>query len=204
MNTPFRRFLTFIAPASIAVAQALAGPGISAIGPGGSPPTPVQPGGTGRMMQSLVSGNPIDTADQATAQITALATALGNDPLRIYEWVVNNVEYEPYFGLRRGAQMTLLDRSGNDWDQSALLGALLKAAGFSPTYQYGYSQMPWSAATNYFGMSQAQAFNYLNALGLWPTNNGSTVTFARLWVTATINGQAVVFDPSFKQSPSQR
>lgn len=51
--------------------------------------------------------------------------------VRIFNWVRNNIEYEHYSGLRKGAALTLLEGSGNDFDQAALLRELLVAAGYS-------------------------------------------------------------------------
>ncbi len=36
-----------------------------------------------------------------------------------------------YFGSKKGAQLTLLEKSGNDFDQAALLVALLRAQGYT-------------------------------------------------------------------------
>jgi hypothetical protein len=77
------------------------------------------------------------------AEIKALADALGaglaaaNEPpeakaIRIFNWVRNSIHYKHYFGLRKGARLTLLEGSGNDFDQASLLRELLVAAGYSP------------------------------------------------------------------------
>ena len=50
-----------------------------------------------------------------------LAKALDNEPLRIFNWVRNNIHYEHYYGQRKGAALTLLEGSGNDLDQCTLL-----------------------------------------------------------------------------------
>jgi len=65
-----------------------------------------------------------------TPEIQALADGLLRDPLRIFNWVRNNIRYSPYFGAKKGAQLTFLERSGNDLDTCALLVALLHAAGY--------------------------------------------------------------------------
>lgn len=64
-------------------------------------------------------------------EIAALADALGNDPVRIFNHVRNHIDYEHYYGLRKGALLTLWEGSGNDFDQCELLAQLLKAAGFT-------------------------------------------------------------------------
>ncbi|NJL18969.1 MAG: transglutaminase domain-containing protein [Bdellovibrionaceae bacterium] len=62
---------------------------------------------------------------QAVAGENATAKAL-----RIYNWVRNNIDYEHYHGLVKGTALTLLEGSGNDFDQCALLRDLLVAAGY--------------------------------------------------------------------------
>jgi hypothetical protein len=63
--------------------------------------------------------------------IQVLANALNNDPVTIFNHVRNTIDYEHYYGLRKGARLTLLEGGGNDFDQCALLAELLKAAGYS-------------------------------------------------------------------------
>jgi len=63
------------------------------------------------------------------AEFTELAVALNNDAVEIFNYVRNHIDYEHYHGSRKGAKLTLLEGSGNDFDQCALLGELLKAAG---------------------------------------------------------------------------
>lgn len=72
-----------------------------------------------------------------TPEITDLAASLENDPLRIYEWVRNNVHFEPYYGSRKGAHMTLLEGRGNSADTASLLIALLRVSGYPARYAYG-------------------------------------------------------------------
>lgn len=75
------------------------------------------------------------------AEVAALAQALGDGQaaagedatakaLRIFNWVRNNLDYECYHGLRKGPALTLLEGTGNDLDQCALLVDLLKSAGY--------------------------------------------------------------------------
>ena len=59
--------------------------------------------------------------------IADLATSLGHDPEAIFRFVQDEVRYEPYAGLLRGATATLLGRAGNSVDQAALLAELLRS-----------------------------------------------------------------------------
>jgi RHS repeat-associated protein len=61
-------------------------------------------------------------------EIRAKASELGFDAVRIYEFVRNEVEYTPYYGLRKGPVGTLRSGSGNEYDISALLVSLLRTS----------------------------------------------------------------------------
>ena len=84
---------------------------------------------------------PADTAASkeapASKQISELAQSLQWNPVLIYEWVKNNVETEWYWGVMKGAEETLRQKSGNDADQAALLVSLLRASGFPSRFVKG-------------------------------------------------------------------
>jgi hypothetical protein len=86
------------------------------------------------------------------AAIRDRARGLGNDPVRIYEWVRNEIRFEPYLGVRKGAAGTLFERSGNDADQAALLVALLRAADIPARYIHGTARLPIERAANWLGV----------------------------------------------------
>lgn len=88
---------------------------------------------------------------QLTPEIRAKALELGNDPLRIYQWVRNNVEFVPTWGSIQGAQMTLQTRQGNAFDTSSLLVALLRAAGIHARYVTGTIELPIDQVMNWGG-----------------------------------------------------
>lgn len=94
-----------------------------AVGPEDSPP-PQEP-----EEEAPVQPLSMPVPEAVETEIAALATALGNDPVRIFNHVRNNIDYEHYFGLRKGSVLTLLEGGGNDFDQCALLADLLRAAG---------------------------------------------------------------------------
>lgn len=81
---------------------------------------------------------PADLAEtievQLTPEIRAKAQELEYKPVKIYEWVRNNVEYVPTWGSIQGAHMTLLTKQGNAFDNASLLIALLRASGIHARY----------------------------------------------------------------------
>jgi transglutaminase-like putative cysteine protease len=104
---------------------------------------------------SIVAPTPADLAAnedvQITPEIQALAASLGNQPLRIYNWVRNHVEFLPTYGSVQGSQMTLDAKRGNAFDTASLLIALLRAAGVPARYVTGTIEVPAAAAMNWVG-----------------------------------------------------
>jgi RHS repeat-associated protein len=86
-----------------------------------------------------------------TPAIKAQAAALGNNPVQIYNWVRNNVEYLPTYGSIQGADMTLQTKRGNSFDTASLLIGLLRAAGVPARYVYGTIEVPADQAMNWVG-----------------------------------------------------
>ena len=70
-------------------------------------------------------------AETITPEIQALARGLENDPVRMFNYVHDHIRHVFYFGSKKGAELTLLEKSGNDFDQCALLVALLRAGGYT-------------------------------------------------------------------------
>lgn len=66
--------------------------------------------------------------DRAQIEIDALARAQ-RDPKSLVDFVRDEVVFQPYPGLLKGARGTLLTRAGNALDQALLLGAALETAG---------------------------------------------------------------------------
>lgn len=127
-------------------------PALSELGPGGVPAA--KPG------EAKFPSGPIALLapdDPAAPEIVALARGLFNDPLLIFQHVRNHIAYEHYYGSKKGSVMTLIERSGNDYDQCSLLVALLKAAGHSPTYVRGVQRIPYLDAIPWLGLT-ATAF----------------------------------------------
>ena len=113
-----------------------------------------------------------DIAEAITPEIQALARGLQNDPLAIYNYVRTYIRYVHYFGSKKGAQLTLLEKKGNDFDQCALLVALLRAAGYTPSYQFGIMAIPWEVQAPGW-----DAFRPWLCLNLYNTNWGYTSNY---------------------------
>ncbi len=67
-------------------------------------------------------------AAEASDPIATLAAALDYDAERIFRFVADEIRYDPYSGILRGARGTLASRAGNSADQALLLAALLGAS----------------------------------------------------------------------------
>lgn len=155
---------------------------------------------------------------QLTETIKAKAAELGHDPVRIYNWVHNNVEYIPSYGSIQGADQTLATLRGNDFDTASLLIALLRASNIPARYVYGTVRIPIDKAMNWVGgvTAPSAALQLLGQGGVPNTGltSGGTVKAVRLehvWVEAWVdynpsrgarNRQGdtwVPMDASFKQ-----
>jgi RHS repeat-associated protein len=156
-------------------------------------------------------------AEAITPEITTLARNLQYNPTLIYNYVHDHIQYVHYFGSHKGAKMTLLEQSGNDFDQCALLVALLRAASLSPTYQFGVMEVPyiasnqqdyqhWVGATmpNTNWTSIEQLFVNINGNAGFPYaayfSSGDTndLLFHHVWVQLPLNGTNYELDPSVK------
>ena len=165
-----------------------------------------------------LSANLAPTEDvQITAAIQAKAAELGNNPLKIYQFVRNNVEYLPTYGSIEGSDYTLQTLRGNDIDEASLLIALLRAADIPAHYVYGTVQVPIEQVENWVGnVTDPIAALDLMGQGGIPTlglAQGGVIKFAQIehvWVEAqfgfspsrgavtTPGSSWVPMDPSFK------
>ena len=154
---------------------------------------------------------------QFTEEIKELAESL-NSVIEIYEYVRNNINFEAYYGSRKGAVGTLDQMAGNDIDQASLLISLLRYKGIPARYVRGTIEIPVEKVMGWTGGETPQdAVRILASLGI-PTvsvvSGGkiSNVRTEHVWVEAYVpyqyyrgagpmKGQKiwVPLDPSFKQ-----
>ncbi len=163
--------------------------------------------------QSIQKVTPQDTTEetqagaaQVTDEIAELARALQHDPILMYEYVRNHVDYVPYFGSLKGATLTFLDGSGNDFDQASLLIALLRESGYTAQYVYGQMAIPSFGDSDHKDMQYwlgTSANSYvistiLAYAGIPATCSSFYHTVSRVWVQAVISGTTYLMDPAFK------
>lgn len=170
---------------------------------------------------SVTPPGPGDLAANEDAQITpeiqALAASLGNQPLAIYNWVRNHIDFVPTYGSVQGSQMTLDAKRGNAFDTASLLVALLRAAGVPARYVTGTVEVPVATVMNWVGgVPSPKVAQQLLGQGGVPNVgliSGGTLTHIRIdhvWVEAFIDNVPsrgaihhqgdtwVPMDPSFK------
>jgi RHS repeat-associated protein len=148
------------------------------------------------------------SASSQPAPLVALASALKCDADLIFEYIYNNIEFEPLYGSNKGALGALLDRRGDDADQATLFVTLLNIAGYSQT---GYAAVSYSLngaqISSWLGVkNDAVAIaNLLNAGAIPYTNAVANAdgTLASIQVyhflaALQLSGTWYYFDPSFK------
>ncbi|MGA2868590.1 MAG: transglutaminase domain-containing protein [Verrucomicrobiota bacterium] len=162
-------------------------------------------------------------AEVITPQIQALADGLQDNPTNIFNYVHDHIRFVLYFGSKKGAELTLLEKSGNDFDQCALLVALLSAAGYSNNvaYQFGWQEIPYDDPTgaNYDAhhwwqltlnnSNWTNTMNYIDGLlgtrgypllVFIPDGQNNNFAIQRTWVALTIGSTTYQLDPAFKVS----
>ncbi len=156
-----------------------------------------------------------NAADATTPEITDLVRGLGYDPVRICQWVRDNIAFKPYYGVVKGAALTLDERVGNDADTCALLVCMLRQCPtvISAKYVRGESLIPASGTTgtcniaDWFGIdyNEGEISLYIRALGTPAADvytyirDGTTWYSWKRWkVSIEMAGQTYRYDPSFK------
>src|SRR5262249_45419542 len=145
-----------------------------------------------------VTPNAGDLAATEGAEITQairdLATSLNNNPVKVYNWVRNNIAFIPSYGSIQGSDMTLQTKRGNSFDTASLLIALLRAANVPSRYVYGTIEVPADKAMNWVGgVTVPQAAMNLMGQGGIPvlgvTRGGQigSIRLEHVWVEAYVD-----------------
>lgn len=131
-----------------------------------------------------------------TPEIHAKAEVLAYSPIKIYEYVANEIEFQPYFGAMKGAHATLLSESGSATDQSSLLIALLRASNIPARYVRGDIEADIGAATEKDSriVKWLQVDTLLSAANRLARQGNPTATFSpdnflrfsHIWVEACV------------------
>ncbi len=176
-----------------------------------------------RAVPDLEEAREIRFLAASAPDVAETAARLGS-PVRIYEYVLNEFEYLPYYGVRSGAQNALWRKGGNDVDLAALLIAMLRSRGVRARYANGDIVVPDAALASWLGVAtRAQALSILNSnrVPVVSSAAGSSVELSHVWVEALLpisnyrgieRAQAIpacadesadckwiALDPSFKQ-----
>lgn len=159
-----------------------------------------KPGASPAIKAAIATGSAGNTVG-GPASIVELARALRNDVDLIYEWVFNNIETLPNYGLHKGALGALLDGFGTAFDQSDLLVKLLRQAGYTANYVTGTLSMDAANLGAWLGTDTTNVFASYNML----IGSGTPVAlvfpnleFSHCWVECTIGGTIYTFDPARK------
>lgn len=134
-------------------------------------------------------------APKANADIVALAQQLDYNPVRMFEWVSQNIAFEPYYGSMKGGLGTLWSKSGGATDQASLLVALLRAANIPARYVRGNISVIDSAAKGADGRGPrwVGAKSYQAAASVLGNNGNPAASYgtnsiglAHVWVEACL------------------
>ncbi|MEP7247341.1 MAG: hypothetical protein ABI885_27165, partial [Gammaproteobacteria bacterium] len=158
---------------------------------------------------------------QRPLEIQELARALGKGRYTqtayaqvVFQYIYNNIETEFRFGMSKGGVGALLDQSGTPFDQAQLMVDLLREGGITTaTYQTGVIALDSTEFSDWTGITNATAAcrlladggiaGELNSLGTVAScaysGNVSAAKLHHIWVSATVDGVPMVFDPSYKK-----
>jgi len=121
-------------------------------------------------------------------RITKLAEQLEFNPLKIYEYVANEIDFQEYYGSLKGAAGTLVSGSGSAMDQASLLSALLRVSKIPTRYVAG--QIDFEASDgrgrNWMGVKGDAAFRVVAPLGGIFDNGARYGMTNHVWVQACV------------------
>ncbi|MBX3415528.1 MAG: hypothetical protein KF708_22785 [Pirellulales bacterium] len=165
----------------------------------------------GRLFKTDLPAVGLEKAERisnAEDALMGVARALHFSPVEIYEYVLNNFEFQAYAGLMKGVRGTLLTRAGNSWDLSELLIGLLNAAGTSLSnlsYTTAQVLLPFDRGRAWLGVETDQAArDVLSLSGLHSVMSVSAGGFIidHAWVDVNFSGvggsASVALDPAWK------
>lgn len=112
------------------------------------------------------------------SEIQDLAIALNNNPVKILNYVRQNIAYEPYFGAKKGSLGCLKEKVCNDVDASSLTISLLRAADIPARYKKSVVEMNAEQIKNLLGVDDLKTAYMAWAMNKVPVYTLSTTTFS--------------------------
>ncbi|MBI5675884.1 MAG: transglutaminase domain-containing protein [Nitrospirae bacterium] len=130
---------------------------------------------------------------QFTPEITAKAEELQHNPVKIYNYVRNNIEFVPTYGSIQGANMCLQTKLCNAFDTSSLLIALLRASNIPAKYVQGTVEIPIEKVKNWVGnfidSNSALSFIASGGIPVGGITEGGQIKYVQMehvWVEAYV------------------
>jgi len=140
---------------------------------------------------------------EGAPSIVELARALRNDVDLIYQFIHDNIDFYPNYGLSKGGWGALVDGIGNAFDQSDLMVQLLQQAGYTASYVTGYILLDAAQWSNLLNVSTGDIILAADLLGdggfagTYYTDTNQ-ISFDWCWVQVVVDGTTYVFDPTLK------
>ena len=122
---------------------------------------------------------------------------LNNDPVEIFWYILNNFDYEPYYGSLKGPEGTFLQRGGNDLDLANLLVEIYRQLGIPARYVRGNIMVSEDQMRKWLGIDDVERVLKTGLIPYEKTSGGYIVE--HFWVEAYLDGKWVPLDPSFKE-----
>ncbi len=123
---------------------------------------------------------------------------LNRDPVKVYYYIRNNFDYQPYYGSLKGAEGTFLERSGNDLDLANLLVEFYRELGIPTKYVHGNIIVSKESLSRIFGVDINNVERVLRSAMIPYNKSGANYVVDHFWVEAYINETWIPLDPSFK------
>lgn len=140
-----------------------------------------------------------------TDEIKDLADSLST-PLAIYNYIKNNINFESYYGSRKGAIGTFEQKGGNDIDTASLLIAMLRYKGYQCMYVTGEVNLTPQQAMLLTSTQTVEAAGDVLVNTFRPglfilsdTDEVENVRIEQTWAEVYIDDVWVPLDASFKE-----
>jgi RHS repeat-associated protein len=169
-----------------------------------------------RYYDSLPGGDSTSGSDLArgaapVASVVELSRALRDDVDRIFEYVHDNIELTPTWGLKKSPEGVILDQAGTAFDQANLMVALLRQAGYTADFVFGEISLTPADTEAMFGTRDPNVIASalpsggipVSAIFVDASNNLAQLDLSHVWVRATgkeLGTTVYHFDPARKAS----